>query len=47
MPPVVNRAWRELVAALDHPHMLTQDLTLRSDHQPVRINAQTDGTVRK
>ena len=47
MPPVVNRAWRELVASLDHPHMLTQDLTLRGDYQPVRINAQTDGTVRK
>ena len=47
MPPVVNRAWRKLVAALDHPHMLTQDLTLRSDHRPVRINAQTDGTARK
>jgi hypothetical protein len=47
MPPVVNRAWRELVASLDHPHMLTQDLTLRGDYQPVRMNAQTDGTVRK
>lgn len=47
MPPVVNRAWRELVASLNHPHMLTQDLTLRGDYQPVRINAQTGGTVRK
>jgi len=47
MAPVVNRAWWELVAALDHPHMLAQDLPLGGDHQPVRIDAQTDGAVRK
>ena len=47
MPPVVNRARWELVATLDHPHMLAQDLTLGSDHQAFGIDAQTDGAVRK
>lgn len=46
-PPVVNRAWRELVASLDHPHMLTQDLTLRGDYQPVRISAPNRPSLRR
>ena len=56
MPPVVNSAWWELMTALDHPHMLTQDLSFggvtpeacfQHDHQPVWIDAQTDRAVRK
>ena len=56
MPPVVNRACWDLVATLDHPHMLAQDLTLggvtpeacfQHDHQAFGIDAQTDGAVRK
>jgi len=47
VPPVVNRARWELVATLDHPHMLTQDLTLdgvtpeacfQRDHQTARVD---------
>ena len=31
--PIVDRPWWELMIALDHSHMLAQDLSFGSDHQ--------------
>ena len=45
MAPIVDRPWWQLVAALDHPHMLAEDMPFGSDHQALRVDPQADRAV--
>ena len=47
MPPVIDRPRWQLVAALDDTAMLAEDVALGRHDQPVRIDPQTDRSVRK
>ena len=47
MPPVVDRARRQLVATFNKPRMFAQDIALGCNDQPVGIDPQADGPVRK
>ena len=46
MSPVVNRAWRLVVAPLNNPLMLAQNIALGRNDQSLGINPQADGPVR-
>jgi hypothetical protein len=47
VPPVVDRARRQMVAALDQASMFAQDAALSRDDQPVGIDPKADGAVRE
>ena len=47
VPPIINRLRWQFVAALDHADMFAQDIALCRHDQPVRIDPQADGAVRK
>lgn len=43
--PVVDRAGRLIVRPLDDPVMFADDLAFGDDHQPFRVDVQTDGAI--
>jgi hypothetical protein len=45
MPPIIDRAPRQMMGSFDDTAMFAQDLPLRGDHDPVGIDPQTDGTI--
>ena len=47
VPPVIDRASRQVMRSLNDAGMLTQDLTLGHQHDPLGVNPQADRPVRE
>lgn len=45
--PVVDRAGRQMMGALDQPFMLTEKLPFRGREEPITVDPQADRAVRK
>jgi hypothetical protein len=47
VPPVIDRSRRQGMTTLDQPFVFTQDLPLGGNNDPLGIDPQADGSVRK